>query len=225
VAGGQASGGRARRRRVGLALVAVALVIAASGCKAKVTKEVLFVNDSVTNDAVGQIVSTFNLVKQDDTTGRYAPNFGSSVPGIGLLQVPGLTSDEVRTYWTDHLTSLVDHVKPEVMVVELGYNDCGFDLSDYGTDIDDFMRLVPPETPVHWLTMADPLDVKDCDETINAALTDATSRWPNLTVFDYAAHMNAHPEWFVDDAHLDADGQHEYAIWLQAQLDALYESG
>jgi len=170
-------------------------------------------------------VNSFNLVKKDDAAGRYAPNFGSSVPGIGLLAVPGLTSDEVGAYWTEHLTSLLDHVNPEVIVVELGYNDCSFDLSNYGTHIDDFMRFVAPDTPVHWLSMADPTGHTDCDEQINAALTDATSRWPNLSVLDYAGHMNPHPEWFADATHLNADGQQEYAVWLHAQLDALYESG
>ena len=28
--------------------------------------------------------------------GRYVPNFGSSVPGIGLRQVPGLTPERGR---------------------------------------------------------------------------------------------------------------------------------
>lgn len=216
---------RARRRRVGLAVVAVVLVIAAAGCKAKVTKEVLFVNDSVTHQSVEQIVDSFNLVKKDDAAGRYAPNFGSSVPGIGLFAVPGLSSDEVGAYWTEHLTSLLDHVKPEVVVVELGYNDCGYNLADYATRIDDFMRLVPPDTPVHWLTMADPTAHTECDEVINAALTDAPTRWSNLSLFDYAEHMNPHPEWFADATHLNVAGKQEYAAWLHAQLDARYASG
>jgi hypothetical protein len=215
-------------RRAGLAVVVVALVIAAAGCKAKVTKEVLFVDDSVTHQSVGQLVDSFNEVSSDSPAARYAPNFGSSVPGIGLLTVPGLPADQVGAYWDEHLTSLMEHVDPEVVVVELGYNDCGDsvadELPDYGSHIDAFMGHVPGGTPVHWLTVADPTASTDCDETINAALADATTRWPNLSLFDYAAHMNDHPDWFVDNKHLSTPGKQEYASWLHAQLDALYAS-
>ncbi len=203
-------------------LMVVALVgLAASACEPEVTKEVLFVNDSVTSQSIPAIVQSMNAVAESTPAGRYAPNFGSSVPGIGLRQVPG-SSMAARDYWTAHMTSLVEHVRPEVIVVELGYNDCGRDLSTYGEDVDNFMAAVPVDTPVHWLTMHDVNNLRTCDQTFNEALSEATTRWANLSIFDFAAHMEGHPEWAPDGTHLNAAGQAAYAEWLHDQLDAEY---
>jgi lysophospholipase L1-like esterase len=208
-----------------LALLGVVAVVAfvAAACKPDVTKEVLFVNDSVTAQSVAQLVNEFNAVPRDDPASRYAPNFGSSVAGIGLRQVPGLPAEDVDAYWPAHLTSLLDHVEPEVIVVELGYNDCGYDLSEYGDDIDDFMEVIPSDTPVHWLTVADAADDRICDDIINDALDEATERWSNLTLLDFAAHMDGHPEWTQDNIHLNETGRSQYAAWLHDELDALYD--
>ena len=213
------------RPRFLLTLVGVSLLlVVGAGCKAKVTKEVLFVNDSVTHQSIVAVVQEMNDVAADDAAGRYAPNFGSSIPGIGLLKVPGIAPENVDAYWDAHLASLLDHVKPEVIVVELGYNDCGFDLTGYGTHIDNFMANIPSGTPVHWLTMADVNQQFTCDETINAALDAARSQWTNLSIFDFRSHMQGHPEWTVDGTHLNQDGQWAYASWLHDQLDAIYNA-
>jgi lysophospholipase L1-like esterase len=216
--------GRFRHRFQSIAVLAVvaSLVVVATGCKREVTKEVLFVNDSVTHQSIIAIVSEMNNIQQTDAAGRYAPNFGASNPGIGLRQVPLLPTSDDDSYWHDALTSLLGHVKPEVIVVELGYNDCGFDLSDYGAHIDNFMSVIPSDTPVHWLTVADARNMYTCDETMNAALTAATTRWSNLTLFDFAGFMTGHPEWTADSKHLNAAGQGAYAKWLHQQLDAIY---
>ena len=213
------------RPRFLLTLVGVSLLlVVGAGCKAKVTKEVLFVNDSVTHQSIIAVVQEMNDVAADDAAGRYAPNFGSSIPGIGLLKVPGIAPENVDAYWDAHLTSLLDHVKPEVIVVELGYNDCGFDLTGYGTHIDNFMANIPSDTPVHWLTMADVNQQFTCDETINAALDAARSQWTNLSIFDFRSHMQGHPEWTVDGTHLNQNGQWAYASWLHDELDAIYNA-
>jgi hypothetical protein len=215
------------RCAVSFAMIA-SLVLVAAGCKKDVTKEVLFVNDSVTHYSIPAIVDEMNLVSKTDSAGRYAPNFGSSVPTIGLRYVPGLaTPAEIDDYWTGHLTTLIEHVQPEVIIVELGYNDCTFEavedgLTTYGEDIDRFMDNVPAATPVHWLTLADVNNAHTCDETINAALNDATTRWPNLLPFDFATFMQGHTEWAPDGTHLSTAGQKAYASWLRDQLDARY---
>jgi lysophospholipase L1-like esterase len=210
-------------RKVAILAIVPVLMVVTGGCKADVNKEVLFVNDSVVHEAIMSLVTEFNSVGQNDADGRYAPNFGSSTPGIGLKQIPGHDDlSQTDSWWTQHMTSLISHVKPEVIVVELGYNDCGRDLTSYGAAIDNFMATIPPETPVHWLTMADARNIHTCDETINAAITEALTRWPNLSIFDLAAHMQGHPEWTDDSIHLNPAGQNEFADWLHHQLDAVY---
>ena len=110
-----------------------------------------------------------------------------------------------------------------MLLVELGYNDCGYDLSDYGTDLDEFMAVVPSGLPVLWVTVADARQLYSCDETINAALEAATTRWTNLSLLDFAAHMTGHPEWVdADSRHLSEAGRAEYADWLHRQLDARF---
>jgi hypothetical protein len=213
-----------KRRVKGMVAIAVtAFALLAAGCKPEVTKEVLFVNDSVTHQSLVSIVAEFNNVQRDDPKGRYAPNFGSSVPGIGLRHVPGIPDEEADAYWSTHLRTLFEHVDPEVVVVELGYNDCRFDLTDYGTDIDELLALVPPDTAVLWVTMQDVLGLHTCDEVINAALQAATARWPDLGLLDLAAHMRGHPEWVeLDSIHLSPAGRDEYARWLHRELDARF---
>jgi lysophospholipase L1-like esterase len=131
-------------------------------------------------------------------------------------------AEDVRSYWAVHLTSLFAHVHPEVIVVELGYNDCNSDLSTYDATLDAFMTRVPSGTPVHWLTMHDAFNARTCDETINAALTAATGRWSNLTLLDFAGFMAGHRGWCDDGVHLTDAGQAGYAAWLHQQLDAIY---
>jgi hypothetical protein len=210
-------------RRAVIAFAVVALVFVATGCKRDITKEVLFVNDSVTHQSLGAIVTEFNNVEQANHAGRYAPNFASSVPGIGLKQVLPVPAAEIPAYWANHMASLIEHTKPEVIVVELGYNDCGYDLTNYSADIDNLMANIPPSVPVHWLTMQDAKHLFTCDELINGALAAATTRWPNLTLFDFGAFVEGHTEWLADGKHLNADGQVAYANWLHDRLDEIYD--
>jgi lysophospholipase L1-like esterase len=200
------------------------LVVLAAGCKAEVTKEVLFINDSVTAQSVGAIAMEMNDVKATDHKARYAPNFGSSVTGIGLKRVPLIAPNRVNKYWDEHLTSLLAAVKPQVIVVELGYNDCNENLSHYGKSIDRFMGHIPSKTPVHWLTMHDANNSFTCDTKINAAIRAATARWSNLSIFDFAAFMKGHGAWTArGGVHLNTAGQQAYAKWLHRQLDAIYD--
>ena len=61
------------RPRFLLTFVGVSLlVVVAAGCKANVTKEVLFVNDSVTHQSIIAIVQEMNDVAANDPAARYA---------------------------------------------------------------------------------------------------------------------------------------------------------
>jgi hypothetical protein len=193
----------------------------AGGCEPSISKEILLVGDSVTSESSGAIVQSFNHVGDGAEPGRYAPNFGSVVWGQGLAYVPWVEEDRVDDYWYTHLNSLMAHTHPEVIVVELGYNDCD-NLVGYGRRIDGFMNRIPDSVPVHWLTMADPKDRTTCDTVINTELELAAVRHGNLSLLPYATFMNKHPDWTRDGIHLTAEGQRQYAAWLHDQLDARY---
>jgi hypothetical protein len=215
-------------KRLALIVLATGLAFMSVGCKPEVTKGLLFVNDSVTNGAAEEIITRFNAKKEADPEGRYAPNFGSSEPGAGLLSIPFLPPERVDEWWTTHLASVLQHVNPEVVIVELGYNDCGQlaaavdPAATYAAAIDRFMGNLPPDKPVHWVTMQDAQNLSTCDETVNAALNDAVARWTNLSIFDFGAFMVGHPEWTNDGIHLSGLGQFAYAGFLQGELDAIY---
>jgi lysophospholipase L1-like esterase len=203
----------------------VLALVAASGCEPTVTREVLFIADSVTLQATPSIVSAFNQVGADADTGRYAPNFGSVILGQGLAVVPHVSTSDVKAWWSQHLDSLIERTKPDVIVVALGYNDCN-NLVGYGSRIDAFMDHIPGSIPVHWLTVTDPKRRTTCDTTINNALTSAVTRNANLSLLPFATFANAHPSWISSDGvHLTPEGQQEYADWLLRRLDALYPEG
>ena len=209
-------------RRTVVALALAVFVLA--GCEPKITREVLLVGDSVTSESSKSIVQSFNHVAVNAKASRFAPVFGSVVSGQGLLKVPAVPRDKVDEFWTKHVASLMAHVHPEVIVVELGYNDCDHlrDLATYGSRIDGFMAQIPRSVPVHWLTVADPKKRRQCDEIINTQLLAATVRHSNMTLLDFARFMNKHPEWTPDGVHPNAQGQKQYALWLHGQLTKLY---
>jgi len=215
-------------KRIVAVLTAVAAAAGFAGCKAQITKNVVFIADSVTAQSAEEITAAFNLTSQYSSAGRYAPNFASVVGGQGLRQVeddPNQPAQDPHTLWPQHVQSIVAHTHPEVVVVELGYNDCHSDTSTYGDDVTMVMDNIPTDVPVHWLTMQDHDDSYSCEGDINAALQAATTRYPNLTLLPYADFMNPHPEWFNNPGpHLNATGQQKCATWLKEQLDAIYSS-
>ena len=200
-------------------LMTAALAVGLSACEPTINREVLLVGDSVTFQSVSPIVEQFNNV--DEGKGRYAPVFGSVSSGQGLTSVVNVDMANVDAFWTEHVRSLVEHTKPEVMIVELGYNDCPR-LSGYDARIDNFMEQVPSSVPVNWLTVADPGNKTTCDATINAALAAAATRWPNFRTLPYTKYFNVRPQLFQDNVHLNAKGQAELARFLKASLDHLY---
>lgn len=200
------------------ALVAVILVAA---CQPEITADVMLVTDSVSAQAGEEITKEFSVVSTADG-GRYIASMGSSVGGQGLTYVHGVPLDKMDAFWAAHLTSLIDRGQPDLLLVELGYNDCPR-LDGYASRVDSFMANTA-DLPTYWLTLADQGDRWNgghCDDTINAVLTAAQADWPNLHLLDYRSWALAHPEHYADAVHLNATGQIAYADWLKAQLDAL----
>lgn len=206
-------------RRV-LLLVVMLMAFASAGCEPTVNKEVLFVGDSVTFSAVDDIVYHSNRVG-DDLSGRYAPNFGSVNGGQGLTIVQNVELENMDAFWATHVESLMEHTKPEVIVVELGINDSK-NVSGWGARLDNFMQNIPSDIPVYWMTVPDPMGkLGTHDATINNHLKAAVTRWENLKLLSWATKGNANPAWFVEDGvHLNETGQDAFANWLTDQLDS-----
>jgi hypothetical protein len=204
--------------------VAAATAVAASvvvGCKAEVTRHVLLIGDSLTQNAMGSINIELNQVQNGTGAGRYIVSY-DAIGAIGTRVVWGRS--DPREYWAVHLRDVVEHVDPEVYVIALGTNDCGAgDFAEFGATVDFFLSRLPADKPVFWLTLTGkkPADLA-CVTEINGALNDAASRWPNLTVYDLRSRFTD-PTWFSTDlVHYTNAGNDAYAKFLHQMLDEAF---
>jgi hypothetical protein len=107
----------------------------------------------------------------------------------------------------------VAKVASDAYVVNLGINDTvvvgspgGPGYAAYGGKVDWMMRLFGGK-PVFWSNLPcaiePPARAVGC-AAVNAALAAAPSRWPNLTVIDWATEANSHPEYLFSAPGLGA---------------------
>jgi peptidoglycan hydrolase-like protein with peptidoglycan-binding domain len=103
----------------------------------------------------------------------------------------------------------------DLVVVELGYNLS----TNMAADIDAMMTALNQRGTkrVVWINMA---EIRSGYSSANAALQQAQSRWPNLSVADWnAVSAAAGPErsrWIASDGvHLTTTGQAQFALWMR----------
>lgn len=119
------------------------------------------------------------------------------------------------TNGVEALTALTTH-NPDCYVLALGTNDAGYlamgSAVPAAERIDRMMALTAGK-PVLWPTVVTlPTETADGYQpasmrAFNAALADATQRYPNLHVYDWAALAEANPELFYEDGiHPNPDG-------------------
>ena len=91
--------------------------------------------------------------------------------------------------------------------------------SAYGEKIDWLMALLAPH-PVWWTNLpaeiVPPEWLTGC-LAVNSALAAAEERWPNLTVLDWAAVADPHPEYVTDHKRIHITWKAATA-WAQAPL-------
>lgn len=117
--------------------------------------------------------------------------------------------------------TLLDLVRTEgarlgqTVLVEVGYNDPP---ADFGQEVDEAVWALAGVGVRHviWLTLHESLPQYTA---MNAALEAATARHPELTVADWNAAAQGHPDWFQDDGiHLNAAGSDGLATFVNAAL-------
>jgi hypothetical protein len=103
----------------------------------------------------------------------------------------------------------------DLAIVELGYNPS----TNMAADIDAMMSTLNQRGTkrVVWVNMA---DVRGSYAAANAALEQARSRWPNLSIADWNAASAAagieRARWITSDGvHLTSTGQAQFALWLR----------
>jgi len=173
------------------------------------TDDFVFIGDSVgasiaTSDGTGILPTLLDGVF---TTARYdAQSYRCTVGNC-----PPATSDGLTV--ARNLTGT-----PDVVVVELGYNDTQ---SGLGAEIDQVMQALVNKGVriVGWVNMSERRLVNGSPVFAvgNQALRNAASRWPQLRVlpWDTFSSGGAKDRWFSDNVHLSPTGRAEFALWLR----------
>jgi len=157
---------------------------------------VLLVGDSLLWQSETQVTAALKLDGWDAT----------------IAASPGTTIEG----WAAKMAKLVAKNDPDVIVVELGTNNCTVDeCPRIARAIDKLMRHVPKTTPVHWLNVQNQPTYPAHPESVNNALAAATDRWSNITLVDMSAHFRNHPEWHQDDGlHFTTTGSEQLAALM-----------
>jgi lysophospholipase L1-like esterase len=121
--------------------------------------------------------------------------------------------------WTAKMKSFIADVHPDVIVVELGTNNCVAACPRIDSVIDKLMRQVPRTIPVVWLNVQAQPTYPAHPESVNDALAAARTRWSNFTLVDMSARFRNHPEWHIEDGlHLSAAGSDQLGVLIAESL-------
>jgi lysophospholipase L1-like esterase len=175
--------------KLGRRIAACALVLTAlAGCGGRPTihapARVLVAGDSITDMSTGAIAKT---LKDAGWTATVEGRGGSRVTG-------GFTIGS----WPAELARRVSQLKPDVVVVELGTNGCGFCKTD-ADGIDAVMHSLRSVRRVYWLNVRLHAPIPDDPAAFNRALQQARLRWPNLHLIDMNKNIGDDPKLILAD--------------------------
>jgi hypothetical protein len=114
---------------------------------------------------------------------------------------------------------VVTTVGPELghlVVVDVGYNDPA---EGYAANLDAVMAALVAAGVEHviWVTLR---ETEVPWVQINEQIRAATGRWPQLIIADWASIAQAHPAWFVDEAHMNELGAEGFVGLLRPAIFA-----
>jgi lysophospholipase L1-like esterase len=188
-------------RRVVASFIAVGLVVFATACTEPSPasgNRVLIVGDSLTDQSHAPIAAALGDAGWDP-----------------IFQTYGGTTIED---WAGKLSKRVAFIRPDVVVMELGTNDCGSEgCPDLSPAIDRAMRAIG-DIPVLWLNIQDDAIEPEHPDYVNYAISQADARWPNLFPVDLAGRMRGHPEWRTDGLHFNDAGKQQLAALIVEAL-------
>jgi lysophospholipase L1-like esterase len=123
--------------------------------------------------------------------------------------------------WAPKMSEMVAETQPDVVVVELGTNNCTAACPNLAGVIDRLLAGVPRSTPVYWMNVQNQPSYPAHPESVNDALVAARSRWSNVTLVDMSARFRNHPEWHqTDGLHFTATGSDQLASLITETLGA-----
>jgi hypothetical protein len=183
-------------------VVTIALVGAACAERSTSGDRVLVIGDSLLDDSEAQVRDALA-----------ADGWKPLVNGIGGIPMQS---------WIPGAKKLATTFKPNVVVVELGTNNCAVTpCEDLDAYIDALMHeFTKTADVVYWLNVQDLPNNHPADEDfVNREITDAAIRWPNLVVVDMNSRFKDRPDW-----HRHPDGLHFNDAGKQALGDLIREA-
>jgi hypothetical protein len=98
-----------------------------------------------------------------------------------------------------------------LVVIDVGYNDRS---DTYEPALNTVMQALLDAGVKHviWVTLE---ETQEPWAENNAVIRTAPQRWPQLVVADWAPVAATNPSWFVDSAHMNADGAFGFARFLR----------
>jgi len=192
-------------RKLTIALVVVALgAVALSACKepspASGTR-VLLVGDSI-------FAASRDNLKNSLTEAGWDP--------IVQAQAGSAIED-----WVSQIPIAIGNAggSPNIVVVELGTNDCGtVACVDLTPHIDALMRQLAFADAVLWLTVQTDALIPEKPDYVNSEIEAAEHRWSNLFIVDMGGLFEGHDDWRKDGTHPNITGSNEM---VELILDAL----
>ena len=131
---------------------------------------------------------------QDVTTALQRENWTVHIDAVGGSAILG---SYAVVNWPKRIEGIVKERRPDVVVVELGTNDCG--CAHTANGIDAIMKRLQAVDRVYWVNVRESSPIPDNPPAMNDAIEKAQDRWSNMHVIDFNKRFNGHAGWVQDD--------------------------
>lgn len=178
---------------------------------------ILFVGDSVGESISAEFAS---VVMPAYPSTNFQAKSNRCLVGSACIQSAGIAPDGITI-----INSLPPDQYPNVVVVQLGYND---DPANFAGEVDQVVNALNARgvQRVVFVNLSTRRTTSNYALS-NQVLAEAANRHPNITVLDWNAASSAPSQyrWFRDGVHLTSTGKAEFTLWIRGQLDALRSQG
>ena len=192
-------------RRLTAALVVVALgAVALSGCKEP-------------SPASGNRV----LLVGDSIFAASRDNLQNSLRDEGWDSIVQAQAGTAIQDWVPVIQDAVETAgSPNIVVIELGTNDCGtVACVDLTPHIDALMRQLAFADAVLWLNVQTDALIPDDPGYVNSEIEAAEHRFPNLFIVDMGGLFEGHDDWRKDGTHPNIVGSNEMVKLILDELE------
>jgi peptidoglycan hydrolase-like protein with peptidoglycan-binding domain/lysophospholipase L1-like esterase len=178
---------------------------------------ILFLGDSVGESITDEYAS---VIVPAYPRNNFQAKSNRCLVGPNCIQAAGVLPDGISI-----INSLAPDQYPNVVVVQLGYND---NPSTFAGNVDQVVNALNTRgvQRVVFVNLSTRRTTSNYALS-NQVLAEATAKYPNVTVLDWNAASSAPSQyrWFRDGVHLTSTGRAEFTMWIRGQLDSLRSQG